>query len=290
MHTRPVLWIAGGTVKHKPWFKFDPASWLTDAELRSCSSASRGTLVDLMCLAHRNAEYGVCMSDDSPETCRMVAKLLSLSCRTFVNHLSSLRQMKRICTTYDGKLYVKRMVEDYAYSLQQSGLGKRGGNPTLKAPLKLDSEESDTKTENKKSQPPPVAVSIASSLADSILTWKPDIGTLLNSKRAKTVAAWAVDIDRAMRFDKRKADRLTAIIKWLPSHEGGGNFRWRDNVLSGKKLRAQYDKLDIAFAKDNPPPTPVDNRPAWQKADAPDKETYDRDQADAKRWREEAQT
>ena len=46
-----------------------------------------------------------------------------------------------------------------------------------------------------------------------------------------------------------------AVVQWLPSHGSDNGFRWRENVLSGQKLRAQFDKLTMAMQKDSPPPT-----------------------------------
>lgn len=90
------------------------------------------------------------------------------------------------------------------------------------------------------------AVELSNALADSIAGWKPDYRGLHSDRRKQTVARWAKDIDSALRLDKRKPETVRAIIDWLPSHEGRDGFRWRDQILSGKKLRAQYDKLDIA--------------------------------------------
>tara|TARA_R110000765_G_scaffold193319_4_gene298878 strand:- start:1633 stop:2328 length:696 start_codon:yes stop_codon:yes gene_type:complete len=112
-------------MKRTPWFKFHPSDWLTDIELRSCSSAARGTLIDLMCIAHGNDPYGVILKDDTPEARKKLAKMLSLSGRTLDRHLSSLLHLTRISQQGDSSLTVKRMVSDHAYALQQSELGKR---------------------------------------------------------------------------------------------------------------------------------------------------------------------
>jgi len=140
--------LRGQSVKHNPWLKFYPQDWLTDIELRYCSSAARGTLIDLMCLAHRQEDYGVVMDDMELSTRKKVAKCLSITLRTFDNHLTSLIQMKRICIADDGRLFIKRMVQDSEYSNKQSAFGSKGGNPTLKATLKP--EQNKSKNKNKK--------------------------------------------------------------------------------------------------------------------------------------------
>ena len=102
--------------------------------------------------------------------------------------------------------------------------------------------EEKRREENKKDTPQ-VASDIADALLASIKTWKPDFK---NPSKA-TLNKWAADIDRAMRIDGRKESQIYDVIKWLPTHEGSNGFAWRSNVLSGKKLRDQFDKLTIAM-------------------------------------------
>ena len=92
---------------------------------------------------------------------------------------------------------------------------------------------------------------LAEALAASIGTWKPDYRELLADKRERTIARWGTDIDKALRLDRRKGDTMRLIIEWLPAHEGRDGFRWREQVMSGRKLRDHYDKLDIAKNREN---------------------------------------
>jgi hypothetical protein len=140
----------GETMKIKPWFKFDPSSWLNDVDLRDCTTSERGVLIDLMCLAHRSGNYGYFMDDMKPETIKKTAKCLSIASKTLDKCLTNLLQKSRICQTNDGQLYIKRMIEDNSYSLKQSELGKTGGNPTLKAPLKPEKRREDKEKEKSK--------------------------------------------------------------------------------------------------------------------------------------------
>ena len=226
-------------MKHNPWFKLWAQDWLGDMHLRSCSAAERGTLIDLMCIAHRNKPYGYILDEDTQESRKMLAKCLAISVRTLDNHLSSLLHMSRICRTDDGQLYIKRMVEDNHKSLKASEMGKKGGNPTLKGGLKIEAE-----AEKKQKQIPATAFALAESLLYSIKSWKPDF----RNPTPSTLETWAADIDRAMRLDGRSEERLVAVIKWLPTHVDGG-FLWRNQILSGKKLRDKFDRLEIAMKK-----------------------------------------
>tara|TARA_R110000751_G_scaffold44052_1_gene101139 strand:+ start:2699 stop:3442 length:744 start_codon:yes stop_codon:yes gene_type:complete len=136
-------------VKEYQWFKFSPADWLTDVELRSCSSAARGTLVDLMCIAHRNnRSYGTFMDADTMNGRKKVAKSLSLSTRTFDNHIASLLKMGRICIADDGEMYIKRMRDDYAKAQKDAQNGSKGGNPALSG-VKPDKSKNKSKSKNR---------------------------------------------------------------------------------------------------------------------------------------------
>ncbi|KKK70102.1 hypothetical protein LCGC14_2927370, partial [marine sediment metagenome] len=64
-------------------------------------------------------------------------------------------------------------------------------------------------------------------------------------------AVWASDIERLIRIDGVSAERIRAVVDWLPSDDGrdsSGSWKgWRTNILSGKKLREKFDKLEIAM-------------------------------------------
>ena len=142
--------------KSYPWFKFNPADWLTDIDLRSCSCAARGTLVDLMCLAHRNENYGTFMSEDTPKERRKIAKSLSISIRTFDKHLSDLLHMSRICLSDDGHMYIKRMQDDHAKADKDSENGSKGGNPAIVGVNpEVDKSKKKSRVDKKKSTPNP---------------------------------------------------------------------------------------------------------------------------------------
>jgi hypothetical protein len=109
-------------------------------------------------------------------------------------------------------------------------------------PAQNRTEQKGTERTEEK-DPNRIEMRLARSLLDSILSWKPDY------KKPSSLDAWADEIGKAIRLDKRLPDKLEAIINWLPSHVGNNGFTWRANILSGAKLRAQYDKLDIAMRK-----------------------------------------
>jgi hypothetical protein len=95
----------------------------------------------------------------------------------------------------------------------------------------------------------PEAEPLASALIKSIQSWKPDLLEIQKGKIDKTRERWAEDIDKAIRLDKRDAKAMEAVIKWLPKHDGGNGFRWRNQILCGSKLREKFDRLEIAMGK-----------------------------------------
>lgn len=82
------------------------------------------------------------------------------------------------------------------------------------------------------------SLQIAGSLLFAIQTTKPDF------KKPGNLNQWATDIDRMIRIDKRDPDKIKAVLSWLPK----SNF-WSSNILSGSKLRKQFDRLEIEMEK-----------------------------------------
>ena len=56
-------------------------------------------------------------------------------------------------------------------------------------------------------------------------------------------------ISLMIRIDKRSESSIETIIEWLYSGTKQANF-WKNNILSGKKLREQYERLMLEMDKD----------------------------------------
>jgi len=74
---------------------------------------------------------------------------------------------------------------------------------------------------------------------------------LKNKSDRKLEATWntstAAKIDLMIRKDNRKPARIKEVIEWCQSDiepRGSGNFCWAPNILSGAKLRKQFDRLE----------------------------------------------
>jgi len=92
------------------------------------------------------------------------------------------------------------------------------------------------------------AYKIARHLRRRLLEWNPTLKPLPSDETPERLEAWATEIDRAIRIDKRDPKKLMKMIDWLhdtekPSSDG---FQWRDVILSAPTLREKYSKVEIA--------------------------------------------
>ena len=87
---------------------------------------------------------------------------------------------------------------------------------------------------------------LASLLLEEITKRKPDY-------KKPNLQSWAKHIDYMIRLDKRKPDRIRAVIRWCqqdaPKRKNG--FAWQNNILSTRKLREKFDKLELAMNGSN---------------------------------------
>ncbi len=117
------------------------------------------------------------------------------------------------------------------------------------APGAPSQEARRTSPRDKKGQSPE-AIEVATYLLDAIRSHTPDF-TPVGGDDDATRAKWARDIDKAIRVDGRTPERLRKAIDWIHRTPGKGEF-WRPNVMSGKKLRDQYETMRAQAA--NPVP------------------------------------
>ena len=84
----------------------------------------------------------------------------------------------------------------------------------------------------------PNSLSLAGLLADLILIHSPQHRELTTSKRESTLLRWGYDIDLMQRVDKRIPSDIEEVIRFSQA-----DTFWSQNILSGSKLRKQYDQL-----------------------------------------------
>jgi len=87
---------------------------------------------------------------------------------------------------------------------------------------------------------------LSSLLLGEIRRRKPDF-------KRPNLQQWSVHIDRMIRIDNRKADRIEAVIRWCQADNGNNDGTWKgwqNNILSTEKLRKQFDKLELNMQKE----------------------------------------
>ena len=116
------------------WSKFWWQDYEGDDALRVVSLAAQGLWMRMLCVMHKGTPYGHLTINGRAPTPRQIAMMASASEREVVKLLSELEESGVFCTTEDGVIYSRRMVRDKAISDKGREDGKKGGNPTLKAP------------------------------------------------------------------------------------------------------------------------------------------------------------
>jgi uncharacterized protein YdaU (DUF1376 family) len=89
----------------------------------------------------------------------------------------------------------------------------------------------------------PEALEVAEYLRDAILEHSPDHDCQRNG-----VEGWVVEIDRAIRINKRTPAMLKAAIDY--AHRRPDKPFWRPNIQSGEKLRTKFDTLQAQAHRD----------------------------------------
>jgi len=72
---------------------------------------------------------------------------------------------------------------------------------------------------------------------------KSDDKFLAGKDLVQTFLRWANDIRLLCETDKRERELVEKVIVWCQQHEGNNGFSWKNNILSGKKLREKFPVL-----------------------------------------------
>jgi len=118
---------------------------------------------------------------------------------------------------------------------------QKGRKPTLN---KNHTRTNSLSNEREASRVARDSVRLAGILLDLILERKPDYRDGRSDKRKQTVGRWGRDIDLAIRRDGRDPAKIESVIRWAQN-----DGFWRDNILSGGKLREKFDRLEMQMQK-----------------------------------------
>jgi hypothetical protein len=116
----------------------------------------------------------------------------------------------------------------------------------LKAKNKHETMSKNASTRKKKKTLSVESLQLSTLLAELIVLNKPDFGELQNGGKERVIQRWAADIDKMIRLDLRTPESIKAVIIW--SQKDGF---WFKNILSGSKLRKQFDRLEMDIKKPN---------------------------------------
>lgn len=105
---------------------------------------------------------------------------------------------------------------------------------------KVVSEDSESAEENKLTEKSE-AIRLAERLHEKILANKPN-----RKIEKKWRTNWSLDIEKLHRIDKREYKQIELVLDWSQDNEF-----WRTNILSGKKLRDKFDRLEDDMKREN---------------------------------------
>jgi len=111
---------------------------------------------------------------------------------------------------------------------------------------------------------PPEAIRLSGLLSDLILSNNPKNRELSPGRKEKTIHRWAEDIDKMIRLEQRGPEEIERIIHWSQEDDF-----WKGNILSGGKLRKQFDQLVIQAERKNRQrknSADRENQPEWMGA------------------------
>lgn len=100
----------------------------------------------------------------------------------------------------------------------------------------------------------PDALRLSERLGNLIAGNNPNNRNLQADRKRATVERWAGDIDKMIRLDHRTPEEIGAVIEWCQQDQF-----WSGNILSGAKLREQFDQLQPKMQRDAKKPQTGDS-------------------------------
>lgn len=116
----------------QPWFKFFPANWRGNPELRLCSIGARGLWMEMLCLMHEAEPYGHLVNNGFPVSNKQLAALAGISLTDVMKFMCEMESAGVYSRTEDKVIYSRKMVRDKAKAEQAKADGTDGGNPYIR--------------------------------------------------------------------------------------------------------------------------------------------------------------
>jgi hypothetical protein len=169
------------------WFHFYPGDWMKDPNLRRCSPAARGVLMDILCLMFECEERGRLSTAGIPWTDAEIAG--AVNGESFAS-LESLKELESKCVLKrdeKGCLFSERLIRDEEIRQIRAKSGRKGGKASVKQKRSKPSSKTQANTQ-------------APSDSDSVSDSSPEIPEGIDSATVReAVAEWS-----AYRRESRK--------------------------------------------------------------------------------------
>lgn len=208
-----------------------------DNPIWKCEKFTRGQAwVDLILLANHKKSYfykrGIKINVDRGQCARSSVELADRWkwSRTKVNKF--LKDLEKEQQIVQQKSNITQLVTIVNYDKYQNKDSKVDSRSAAEKHIQECKEGEEQKAIN------PKAVDLAFFLSQKIKEKDNGNSKLTNGKEKETVMRWAVDIEKLNRIDKREYDHIEEILIWCKN-----DSFWSDNIMSGVKLRKQFDTL-----------------------------------------------
>jgi len=122
---------------NQPYIPLYVRDWLTSNKLKVCSSSAHGLLINLMCIMHKEDEYGTLLlkqnfkqgSDICLNFASYLARLLPFDRGEIFTSLQELLS-ENVLIIEEDKLICNRMINDAILSNKRARSGSEGGKKT----------------------------------------------------------------------------------------------------------------------------------------------------------------
>ena len=227
-------------MSNSPAFQFYPADLISDPEVMFWDMESVGCYWQMITYLWLNSGK----AEIKPEFFRKLFRVK----RAKKAELMWIKISKKF-DCIDGVVTHKRVLEEMekqaATRLARQCAGKKGGEQKQKnlanaknLPLAKSTSSSSSSTSSS---------NIYSATCDSFILSNMLFMGIRHRKpdyKQPNLQVWSKDIDKMLRLDKRTFGKIEAVIKWCQFDEF-----WQNNILSTKKLRQHFDKLELQMSK-----------------------------------------
>lgn len=122
---------------NQPYIPLYVGDWLTNNKLKMCSSSAHGLMINIMCIMHKEKEYGTLLlgqnfkhdQDICLDFASYLARLLPFDRAEIYTALKELID-ENVLHIEGDKLICNRMVKDAEISMKRASSGSEGGKKT----------------------------------------------------------------------------------------------------------------------------------------------------------------